>query len=329
MDADPEPTHYLFDAIRKPDHYSSQRQGGVPSNAVPLLRLVPSGRPRRPFAPARKSRKATGGRDWQDLAVPRRATVRRPRVRLPTLSLPREQLPFEPKNEAGVAILFGMFAEDLRWKIRGAQYAFPDCTIEVGGREVGVELEFRSRSFETHIRNGQWRRARPRCDLIVCWEHNWPGVPEKLTVLELRKVFGIGWSAWLQPMYSDAADRLPRGNVIADGWSVPSRSGPDDILLVYRPGRDREVREVLRVRSPVERIKATWRDGLDWMASVQRLATLEKPLTLDDLTAAGISRFSLQGRPNVTDRWTALRRVIVRRNPAVDKALAGLGPSRR
>ena len=150
-----------------------------------------------------------------------------------------------------------MFADELRLKIRGAHYAFPDCTIEVAGQQIGVELEFRSRSFETHIRKGQWPSTRPRCDLIVCWEHNWPGVPEKLTVLEFRKVFGIGWSAWLQPMHSEYADRLPRGNTIADGWSVPSRSGPDDILLVYRPGREREVREILRVRSPVERVKAT------------------------------------------------------------------------
>ena len=148
-------------------------------------------------------------------------------------------------------------------------------------------------------------------------------------MLEFRKVFGIGWSAWLQPMHSHYADSLPRGNAIADGWSVPSGSGPDDILLVYRPGRDREVREILRVRSPVERVKATWRDGLDWMASVQRLATLEKPLTLEDVMAAGISRFSLQGRPNITDKWTGLRRVIVRRNPELGEALADVGPDRR
>ena len=59
-----------------------------------------------------------------------------------------------------------------------------------------------------NIRNGQWPSTRPRCDLIVCWEHNWPGVPEKLTVLEFRKVFGIGWSAWLQPMHSEYADSV-------------------------------------------------------------------------------------------------------------------------
>src|SRR3954452_8856808 len=103
---------------------------------------------------------------------------RTPRVRLPRLSLPRADLPFEPKNEAGVAVVFGMFANQLGWKIKGAQYAFPDCTIEVGGRRIGVELEFRSRSFGTHIKQKQWPKT--ACDLIVCWEHNWPGVPENL-----------------------------------------------------------------------------------------------------------------------------------------------------
>lgn len=256
-----------------------------------------------------------------------RGGSRAPSIRLPRLALPREKLPFEPKNEAGVAILFGMFAEELGWKIRGAQYAFPDCTIELGRRKVGVELEFRSRSFQTHLAKGQWPET--RCELIICWEHNWPGVPEKLTVLELRKVFGIGWSAWLQPMQSEYADALPRGNVIADGWSVPSRCGPDDILLVYRPGIDQEISDILRVRSAVERVRATWRDGLDWMASVQRLATLKRPLTLEDLVAAGVGPHSLQGRPNVTDNWTALRRVIVRRNPELRNVLSAVGPSRR
>jgi hypothetical protein len=270
---------------------------------------------------------AATGRDAGS-GVSARHTSRAPRIRLPRISLPRERLPFEPKNEAGVAVLFGMFAEDLRLKIRAAQYAFPDCTIEVAGRAVGVELEYRSRSFETHVRKGQWPSIRPRCDLIVCWEHNWPGVPEKLIVLELRKVFGIGWSAWLLPMYGGYADNLPRGNTIADGWSVPSRSGPGDILLVYRPGAEREIREILRVRSPVERVKAPWRDGLDWMGSVQRLATLDNPLTLDDLVAAGISRHSLQGRPNVTDRWASLRRLVVRRNPDLRETLADASPPR-
>jgi hypothetical protein len=252
---------------------------------------------------------------------------RKPRVRLPRLTLPREQLPFEPKNEAGVAVLFGMFADALGWKIRGAQYGFPDCTIEVGGRRVHVELEFRSRSFVTHVQKRQWPNQ--RCDLIVCWEHNWPGVPESVTVLEFRKVFGIGWGAWLQPMHSEYADDLPRGNRIEEGWSVPSRSGPDDILLVYRPGPAREVREIVRVRSPVERVTATWRDGLDWMASIQRLATLDDPLTLDDLVSAGVSRHALQGRPPVTDKWTVLRRTILQRNPGLREALADVGPTRR
>jgi hypothetical protein len=142
-----------------------------------------------------------------------------PTIQLPQVTLERKRLPFVPRNEAGVAVLFGMFAAEFGMRITDAQYGFPDVTVQIGGRQSGVELEFRSRSFRTHVVNGQHRRG--RCELVVCWQHDWPGLPESLTVLELRKVFGLGQAVWIVPMYSRYADHLPRGRAIADYWSVP------------------------------------------------------------------------------------------------------------
>src|SRR3954465_10771096 len=96
----------------------------------------------------------------------KKPAARAQNIRLPRIELPRERLPFVPKNEAGVAVLFGMFASDLKLSISGAQYAFPDCAIRVGRRTIGVELEYRSRSFSTHIKKKQWPKT--SCDLIVC-----------------------------------------------------------------------------------------------------------------------------------------------------------------
>jgi hypothetical protein len=45
---------------------------------------------------------------------------------------------------------------------------------------VRIEFEFRSRTFRDHGHDPDG------CDLIVCWEHNWPECP--LEVVELRKV---------------------------------------------------------------------------------------------------------------------------------------------
>jgi hypothetical protein len=239
-----------------------------------------------------------------------------PTIQLPRVTLPRGRLPFVPRNEAGVAVLFGMFAAEFGMRITDAQYAFPDVTVELGGRRVGVELEFRSRSFRSHVVNGQHRKG--KCELVVCWQHDWPGLPESLTVLELRKMFGIGHAVWIVPMYSEYADALPRGRTIADSWSVPSRSGPDDLLLIYRPGGDDMcVREIMRLRSPVEHVRAGWRKGLDWMGSIQRVATLENPLELAELRDAGVSSKALQGRPEVTAQWPSLRATIIAHNPNI------------
>jgi hypothetical protein len=92
-----------------------------------------------------------------------------------------------PVNEAGVAVLFGMVAEELGFVVQFVGQAFPDCDalrlVSRRGparyRRLRVEFEHRSSNFRLH-------RHDPRgCDLIVCWEHDWTeGCP--LPVLELK-----------------------------------------------------------------------------------------------------------------------------------------------
>jgi hypothetical protein len=93
-------------------------------------------------------------------------------------------LVFAPTNEAGVLYLFGTMSERLGFLVLLVQTGFPDCEamrVVEGNRlqRVKIELEYQSRNFLKHMHdlNG--------CDLIVCWEHNWPECP--LEVLELKK----------------------------------------------------------------------------------------------------------------------------------------------
>jgi hypothetical protein len=92
-----------------------------------------------------------------------------------------------PVNEQGVVFLFGMVAYELGFIVEAVHAAFPDCEAkrcvdpgEQRWQRVRIEFEHRSRTFRDHGHppNG--------CDLIVCWEHNWPECP--LPILELRKV---------------------------------------------------------------------------------------------------------------------------------------------
>jgi len=90
-----------------------------------------------------------------------------------------------PINEQGVVFLFGMVAVDLGYMVEGVGTGFPDCEakrcVSTKGdmwERVSIEFEFRSRNFLSHGHDPNG------CDVIVCWEHNWPECP--IEVLELR-----------------------------------------------------------------------------------------------------------------------------------------------
>jgi hypothetical protein len=116
--------------------------------------------------------------------VPRQVYPDRPLLGAP-LDLPG--FLFEPTNEMGVVLLFGMLFWRLGFIIESAQIGYPDCRakleVEPGRwQDVGIEFEHQSRHFLAH------RHDPNRADFIVCWIHNWKGCPPNLRVIELREV---------------------------------------------------------------------------------------------------------------------------------------------
>lgn len=88
-----------------------------------------------------------------------------------------------PTNEMGVVLAFGAAADALGFGVETVGVGFPDCTAkrriaEGRWRSVRIEFEYRSRNFRDH------RHDPAGCDLIVCWEHDWPEAP--VEVLELK-----------------------------------------------------------------------------------------------------------------------------------------------
>jgi len=118
-------------------------------------------------------------------------TGARPRVEAKKRKLrivgPRSQIPdlvYEPVNEQGVIFLFAKYHKELGIEyIEGIQQGFPDA---FGRRRIGrteyepvdIEFEFKSLDFKNHQHDPS------KCDLIVCWEHNWPQCP--IEVIELK-----------------------------------------------------------------------------------------------------------------------------------------------
>jgi len=95
------------------------------------------------------------------------------------------ELAHEPTNELGVVFVFGMMARRLGFVVHRLQAGFPDCIAmrEVAPgiwQRVRIEFEFESRNFLKH------KHRKDKCDVIVCWKHNWKDCP--LDVVELSEL---------------------------------------------------------------------------------------------------------------------------------------------
>ena len=101
-----------------------------------------------------------------------------------------------PTNEFGVIFLFGAVAEPLGFQLLRIQGQYPDgealrLVADDRLQRVKIEFELKSRNFIHHGHNAA------KCDLIVCWEHNWPECP--VEVIELKKIICDRLSAIGQP----------------------------------------------------------------------------------------------------------------------------------
>lgn len=91
-----------------------------------------------------------------------------------------------PLNELGVVFVFGMLARELGFIVEAIGAAFPDCEAKrldedrKFWKRVMIEFEYASSSFPKHGHDVS------RCDLIVCWIHDWKDCP--IGVLELSKI---------------------------------------------------------------------------------------------------------------------------------------------
>jgi len=185
-------------------------------------------------------------------------------------------LRYAPENELGVVFLFSHLARRWRLKVDEIRPQFPDCIAyqktDRGEKRVRIEFEFRSRNFN-HPAN--------KCDWIVCWEHNWPNVPKRLRVVELRKEYGLGFNVWIQPVGPRYFDQLSQINS-GWRWSVPLRASKGDLLIYYRTHPAKCIQDIFRHAGNVKPLRASgYRTGFDWFGDIQRVCRLKAPIFLD------------------------------------------------
>ena len=96
---------------------------------------------------------------------------------------------YEPRNEAGVIILFSLVMKQLGFSgIIQAQGNFPDCIARKRGRSVPVEFEFKAKTFLAHNHDRDLKRG--KCT-VICWEDNWPNPPKNIEIISLSKKLGL------------------------------------------------------------------------------------------------------------------------------------------
>ncbi len=102
-------------------------------------------------------------------------------------------LVYAPVNENGVIFLFSKLNEDLNLNIETIRIGFPDCVAKryIGKdqwEELNIEFEFKSSSFKRHNHLASMKKG-AKCDMIVCWEHDWNECPKEIEVLELKSEY--------------------------------------------------------------------------------------------------------------------------------------------
>ena len=107
---------------------------------------------------------------------------------------------------------------------------FPDCTAyrRMGDseRKTRIEFEFKSSSFKGHGHDAS------KCDVIVCWHHDWPDVPDSIEVIELKRYFGVARKVWIQQAIKTQWEYLDAENTLS--WAMSKKATPGDVLLMYK-----------------------------------------------------------------------------------------------
>ncbi|MEM2906127.1 MAG: hypothetical protein QW587_10425 [Candidatus Bathyarchaeia archaeon] len=67
-----------------------------------------------------------------------------------------------------------------QYYVEGFSGGFPDCTLVLDRQKVRVEFELYSGNFKDHGHDPE------KCDIIICWKHDWYGCPENVKVLTLH-----------------------------------------------------------------------------------------------------------------------------------------------
>jgi len=236
---------------------------------------------------------------------------------------------YEPRNEAGVIILFTLVMRRLGFSgVVETQGKFPDCVARRRGKSVILEFEYKSRAFEAHSHLDEL--GKKKCT-IVCWEDNWQTPPKKITIISLKKELGL--SNRIRLTHAKHPDDILSLNTTRRKtceWSMPSGARKGDLLVVWRCGpKQSRFQDLFRALEDAKR-----KHGYPGWGKCRVVCHLKNPITIQDIKrhqelskSPMVRPFFFMG-PNkeLTPYWTWLYQLIIERNPHFNSALKPFSP---
>lgn len=242
-------------------------------------------------------------------------------------------LDYEPKNEAGVIILFTLTMKRLGFSgIIEAKKKFPDCIARKHGKNVPIEFEYKSKNFLIHKHDKDEEYKRNGCT-IVCWEDNWQNPPRKISIICLSKELGLASRVRLtHAQHKDDIRFLDQTRRKRFPWSMPAGTKKGDLLVVWRSGSKQSMfYDILEALG-----NATPKHGYTGWANCRVVCHLRNPVALQDIRNHAVlgrspmvkSAFFMGSNKELTPYWTWLYQLILERNPNASRILKEFAPGK-
>jgi hypothetical protein len=169
-------------------------------------------------------------------------------------------LTYAPINEQGVVLLFGTMSDELGFSVEAIRSAFPDALVvdyranPNRGVKKYIEFEFKSSHFAR-----QKGHDPKKCDIIVCWEHDWQHLPPGIEIIELRNLIQNlkqAEQATIEGSFAipKGAIRVPTYAYVTTGYAGTTTAGT----------------ELLTPKKEKPDYETSWEARLDWVEPATR-----------------------------------------------------------
>jgi len=116
----------------------------------------------------------------------------------------------------------------------------------------------------------------------------------------------------------------------SDGWTVPSKSRINDIILFYHNLPDSCIKDIFKITGEVQKkLAGEWTTKkCDFFAPIERVARINSPITFKEmksdehLSSSQMILMHMNGRFEVTEYWDRLYAMIIKKNPGLKKVLS-------